>query len=95
MMTSVFFSYSMFENIIGYICMTMCMLQKNKIACTFVYNEGGVQNDTLIHASLTMHLVGYQAKLPNKNFSFSQFLEQSVKLLIKTIRSVVTVGQSA
>lgn len=41
----------------------MCMLQKNKIACTFVYNEGGVQNDVLIHASLTMHLVGYQAKL--------------------------------
>lgn len=73
----------------------MCMLQKNKIACTFVYNEGGVQNDSLIHASLSMHLVGYQAKLPNKNVSFSQFLEQSVKLLIKTIRSVVTVGQSA
>lgn len=70
----------------------MCMLQKNKIACTFVYNEGGVQNDTLIHASLNMHLVGYQA---NKNFSFLQFPEQSVKLLIKTIRSVVTVGQSA
>lgn len=61
----------------------MCMLQKNKIGCTFVYNEGGVLNDALIQ------------KLPNKNFSFSQFLEQSVKLLIKTIRSVVTVGQSA
>lgn len=73
----------------------MCMLQKNKIACTFVYNKGGVQNDSLIHASLSMHLVGYQAKLQNKNFSFSQFPEQSVKLLIKTIRSVVTVGQSA
>lgn len=41
----------------------MCMLQKNKIACTFVYNEGGVLKDALIHASLTMHLVGYQAKL--------------------------------
>lgn len=73
----------------------MCMLQKNKIACTFVYNKGGVLNEALIHASLTMHLVGYQAKLPNKNFSFSQFLEQSMKLLIKTIRSFVTVGQSA
>lgn len=73
----------------------MCMLQKNKIACTFVYNKGGVLNDALIHASLTMHLVGYQAKLPNKNFSFLQFPEQSVKLLTKTIRSVVTVGQSA
>lgn len=50
----------------------MCMLQKNKIACTFVYNEGGVQNDTLIHASLSMHLVGYQAKLPKLKISLSR-----------------------